>query len=143
MQTFKLALLLAVLNIATLTYADSISANEMLLLACMHGPDNSEGVKTALEKNADINVQDESSGQTCLMAATLRGKLNIVKHMLEQGADPSIGEAQGYTPPHGAAFQGRADVMHFLADSGLDVNEFHSDGFAPIHRYVRVENMTD
>ena len=68
------------------------------------------------------------------MASVLRGKINIVKYLLEAGADPSIGEASGYTPPHGAGFQGRPDVMSLLIDSGLDVNVYHDDGFLPIHR---------
>ena len=68
------------------------------------------------------------------MASVLRGKINIVKHLLALGADTSIGEQQGYTPPHGAAFQGRPDVMKALIDAGLDVNEYHSDGYVPLHR---------
>ena len=69
------------------------------------------------------------------MAATLRGKLNIVKYLLESGADASIGERDGFTPPHGAAFQGRPDVMGALIAAGLDVNSYHEkDGFLPLHR---------
>ncbi len=87
-----------------------------------------------LYKGADINTKDEKSGQTALMAAVLRGKYNIVKYLLEAGADTTIGERMGYTPPHGAAFQGRPDVMRLLIDAGLDVHEYHNDGFAPLHR---------
>ena len=79
-------------------------------------------------------MKDEESGQTPLMASVLRGKINIVKHLLSVGADTSIGENQGYTPPHGAAFQGRADAMKVLIDAGLDVNTYHNDGFVPLHR---------
>lgn len=68
------------------------------------------------------------------MASVLRGKINIVKHLLTSGADTSIGEKDGYNPPHGAAFQGRADVMEVLIEAGLDVNEYHEDGFVPLHR---------
>jgi ankyrin repeat protein len=69
------------------------------------------------------------------MAAVLRGKANIVFHLLKAGADPMIGESSGYHPPHGAAFQGRPDIMQILIDHGLDVNTFHSgDGFLPLHR---------
>ena len=85
-------------------------------------------------KGADINAKHEQSGQTALMAAVLRGKINIVSYLLKAGADPMIGENNGYHPPHGAAFQGRPDVMQTLIDYGLDVNSFHSDGFLPFHR---------
>jgi ankyrin repeat protein len=68
------------------------------------------------------------------MASVLRGKNNIVKYLLKAGADPMVGEKNGYNPPHGAAFQGRPDVMQTLIDFGLDVNSFHADGFVPFHR---------
>ena len=68
------------------------------------------------------------------MASCLRGKINIVKYLLESGADPSIPEGAGYTPPHGAAFQGRPDVMKTLIEFGIDVNVPHGDGFVPLHR---------
>ena len=85
-------------------------------------------------KGAEINHRQEHSGQTPLFAAVLRGKTNIVKYLLSQGADTSITEIDGYTLVHGAAFQGRPAVMDVLLDHGLDVNTFHNDGFLPIHR---------
>jgi len=109
---------------------------EDLIAACItgRGIDIVEDVKNALEKGADINEQHERSGQTPLMAATLRGKINIVKYLLSEGADLTIPERQGYTPAHGAAFQGRPDVMKVLIDAGADVNVKHEDGFFPLHR---------
>ncbi len=85
-------------------------------------------------QGANINVKDERSGQTPLMAAVLRGKINIVKYLISVGADTTVGEAKGYTAPHGAAFQGRPDVMETLIEAGLDVNSYHEDGFVPLHR---------
>lgn len=98
------------------------------------GVDNVEAVKAALARGADINAKEVESGQTALMASCLRGKINIVKYLLEAGADTSIGEGTGYTPPHGAAFQGRPDVMEALIEAGVDVNVPHKDGFVPLHR---------
>ena len=115
---------------------DKSEANSQLLAACMSpkGEDDVDAIRAALKLGADINVQDEQSGQTCLMAAVLRDKINIVRLLFKLGADHTIGERQGYTPVHGAAFQGRPDVMHFLNQVGLDVNHVHEDGFSPIHR---------
>lgn len=137
LKTILISLLsLHVLIVNADTEAKDGAANEALLAACMSPPevDEPENVRAALEQNADINIQEPQSGQTCLMAATLRGKINIVKFLFEMGADSSIGEQQGYTPQHGAGFQGRAEVMKFLATQGVDISQFHADGFAPIHR---------
>ena len=82
-----------------------------------------------------MNHQDTISGQTPLMGAVLRGKVGIVRHLLDIKVDVTIGEKQGFTPPHGAAFQGRADVMKMLIDHGIDVNvPHHEDGFNPLIR---------
>jgi ankyrin repeat protein len=49
-----------------------------------------------LEKRVDINVRGQG-GQTPLMHAVLGGKEKSVKVLLEEGADVSIGETDGYT----------------------------------------------
>ena len=79
-------------------------------------------------------MKDERSEQSALMAAVLRGKESIVKYLIAAGADVTLAERGGYTPPHGAAFQGRATVMQMLIDHGLDVNPKHEDEFVPFHR---------
>ena len=38
------------------------------------------------------------------MAASLAGSADAVDFLLRVGADPNIGEKDGYTPPHGAGF---------------------------------------
>jgi len=128
---------LRVFLVAAETEANDIAAaNIALLAACMsdRGVDEPESVRAALDQNADINTQDPPSGQTCLMAATLRGKIEIVKYLFKMGADPTIGEQMSYTPQHGAGFQGRAEIMKYLGSQGMDLNHFHGDGFAPLHR---------
>ena len=109
-----------------------------LLSACMgpRGEDPVDKVEEALEDGADINVQDGKSGQTPLMAAVLRGKVEIVKFLLEKGADVTIGEHNGYTPAHGAGFQGRKEIMQILHQHGdIDViHDVHEDGYLPFHR---------
>jgi ankyrin repeat protein len=87
-----------------------------------------------LARTIDINARDDASGQTCLMASVLRGKKLTVELLLFQGADPSVAEKDGYTPPHGAAFQGRTNVMAVLHEYGLSKQEYHADGYLPFHR---------
>eukprot|EP00462_Mataza_sp_D1_P020207 CAMPEP_0175138470 /NCGR_PEP_ID=MMETSP0087-20121206/10369_1 /TAXON_ID=136419 /ORGANISM="Unknown Unknown, Strain D1" /LENGTH=194 /DNA_ID=CAMNT_0016421381 /DNA_START=18 /DNA_END=602 /DNA_ORIENTATION=+ len=98
-------------------------------------PEDVEKVKELLAKGADLNGKHPDSGQTPVMAATLGGRLEILKYLMSQGADPSIGEMMGYTPMHGVGFQGRWEVGEYLiTEHNLDPNDFHEDGFAPLHR---------
>ena len=56
-----------------------------------------ERLQKLLEQRPDLlNTQESGSGQTLLMAATLAGQPDVVKHLLRAGADATIGEMQGY-----------------------------------------------
>lgn len=108
---------------------------ERLVLAARH--EDVKAMKKLLEKHDDIlNMRHPETGQTVLMTSTLSGKTKSVEYLLTTaGADPSIAEKDGYTPPHGAGFQGRVDAMRILHRFGLDVMEPHDgDGFTPFHR---------
>jgi len=92
-------------------------------------------LQSALAKDpSSLNAQHPTSKQTPLMAATLAGRTEAASYFLKAGADVSIAEKDGYTPPHGAGFQGRPSIMALLIASGVDVNEYHEDGFSPLHR---------
>ena len=101
----------------------------------------STGDATLLKNNlaqdaSSLNVRG-SGGQTPLMAACLHGHAECVLLLLEAGADPNIGEDQGYTCLHGAGFQGRASVIRAIASSRFSEivpNNAHEDGFSPVHR---------
>merc|ERR1719221_1943665 len=69
-----------------------------------------------------------------MMAATLAGAEKSVEYLLEQKADATIGEKDGYTPFHGAGFQGRAAVAKHLLAHRLDPSDRHRDGSTPLHR---------
>ena len=43
-----------------------------------------------------------------------KGREQAVSHLLDLGADTTIGEQDGYTPMHGAGFQGRAEVDNLV-----------------------------
>jgi ankyrin repeat protein len=57
-----------------------------------------------------LNTQDQV-GQTPLMAAVMAGSLEAADMLLKLGADPLIGEVDGYTPMHAAAFQGNLSFV--------------------------------
>lgn len=147
-----LVLILLCVVTQTVHASDRTEAEELgearLLSACK-APAESDAVEVVMDALADgahIDVQDRKTGQTPLMAASLRGKVAIVTYLLEQGADVTIGENQGYTPAHGAGFQGRVAIMEALQKHGVDVlHDKHQDGFLPFHRacWGREERHTE
>lgn len=138
--SFRTILTLTALLLATTAKSQVANQEELdkeLWAHCTstRGMDDVDGVKKAVAKGANVNHQDEVSGQTPLMGAVLRGKVGIVRHLLDIKADVTIGERSGYTPAHGAAFQGRPKVMMMLIEHGIDVNvPHHGDGYNPLMR---------
>ncbi|KAJ8609952.1 hypothetical protein CTAYLR_008081 [Chrysophaeum taylorii] len=97
--------------------------------------DDVDRIKAALKAGAEIDAKSPKFGdQTPLMHATLQGKVNAAKFLLDRGADVTIGEKDGYTPMHGAGYQGRAPLVKLLASKGVPVDEAHADGYTPIQR---------
>ena len=93
------------------------------------------GASRILNQNEDLlNKRMDSTGYTPLMLSSLSGSHDVVKFLLDRGADPSIAENDGYTPMHGAAFQGQAAVIKVLLEYGIDPSDVHKDGYRPIHR---------
>jgi len=96
-------------------------------------------VLSALEQGARIDENREAfvgvGLQTPLVSASLRGYDRVVRVLIENGADASVPEKDGFTVWHAAAFQGRTDVLVVLDE--LDVPGYGispADGFTPLHR---------
>lgn len=62
---------------------------------------NMEIVKALLAAGSDVNEQ-ATDGTTPLLAAVVRGHIDLARYLLDQGADPNADFA-GYTPLHWAA----------------------------------------
>ena len=74
------------------------------------------------------------SGFTALMyAAGVAGRAEMVGWLLDNGADPNLGDSRGRVPLFEAAFYGRVDVMGLLLDGGADVDGTDVWGLAPLH----------
>ncbi|KAK2120047.1 hypothetical protein P7K49_001433 [Saguinus oedipus] len=68
-------------------------------------------VQLLVERHADVDKQDSVHGWTALMQATYHGNKEIVKYLLNQGADVTLRAKNGYT-----AF----DLVMLLNDPGLN-----------------------
>ncbi|KAF8733899.1 hypothetical protein HU200_014754 [Digitaria exilis] len=79
------------------------------------------------ELGFDINVGSSETGVTALHAAALDGKLDTVRYLLDNGADPNKKDEPGEVPLHCAAKYGHDEVTRLLLSRGasVDVVYFH------------------
>ncbi|CAL4926677.1 unnamed protein product [Urochloa decumbens] len=84
------------------------------------------------ELGFDINVGSSETGVTALHAAALDGKLDTVRYLLDNGADPNKKDEPGEVPLHCAAKYGHDEVTKLLLSRGasVDVAYFHG---TPLH----------
>jgi len=69
-------------------------------------------VKKFIEYGADVN--EMSNGLTPLMFAARYNKVEIVKYLLERGADKSIKDDRGYTAAQYAEFSNSQEALTYL-----------------------------
>ena len=110
---------------------------EVILSAVSNFPSNA--ARGALSK-MEINASDQS-GRTILMIAARAGKRDLVAWLLERGADPNAGNANGttalmYAKTHAFA-SGNTDVLDLLIENGTDINQTDSHGLTVLS-YVKV-----
>lgn len=81
-------------------------------------------------KNPDI--QDNINARP-LEVAFHFGHADIVRLLLEHGADPNIRDTVGLSPLHWLSRWGRVDIVRLLLDAGADVNIGGINGNTPLH----------
>ena len=96
--------------------------------------DNISEVKNSIEQGADINFHDSRmEGVTALHEASRKGNVEIVKYLLQNGADINSKNHMGLTPLHIAAFCGENSLVTTLIENGADVNAEAKDNLTPLH----------
>jgi ankyrin repeat protein/L-ascorbate metabolism protein UlaG (beta-lactamase superfamily) len=91
-----------------------------------------ERIEILLEEDpALLNSLDENN-MTPLNTAALNGHPELVKVLLEKGADISIGDMDNSQPIHCAAISGNIEVAELLLAHGADVNEKDYNGATPL-----------
>jgi len=70
-------------------------------------------------------------GETPLWAAAIAGKTEMVRYLLDMGADPNVAAFRGATPLHAAVQRGRHDVVPLLLAAGADAERRDAGGRRP------------
>ena len=66
---------------------------------------------------------------------------DIIRFLLDSGADVNYRTKSGFTPLYHAVQKENLDIVRLLDQSGADVNYQTSDGFTPLHCAVQKENL--
>jgi len=90
------------------------STGRTALIYCSTGP-FPETVELLLERDAGINVADNDENFTALMYAAAEGNLEVVKILLEHGADKTMQDIDGDNAESFARQAGHTAVADFLS----------------------------
>jgi tetratricopeptide (TPR) repeat protein len=107
-----------------------VSAN--LILAARDG--NLVNVNAALTEGADINAKMPPIGRTALIWASEQGHVEVVKLLLQKGANVDEKNFTGGTALMAALEQGQIEIIKLLIGKGADVNIKDINGATPLRK---------
>lgn len=90
-----------------------------------------KGVESLLKRGVNPNAVIDQWGENALMHAVSNGNGEMVRALLEAGADPDL-KGRGFTPLGMAALQGHVRIVRQLLKAGADVDRKSNDGNTPI-----------
>ncbi len=88
---------------------------------------NTDIIKMALEKGAEVDCEDKD-GQTPLMRAANNGRIEAVRLLLQAGADVK----RNCLPLNASAASGNTDITKMLLEKGAEVDCEDKDGVTPL-----------
>lgn len=105
--------------------------NNKLIDAAKSG--SSADIEAALADGADINAKDVGNGITALIWASQNGHIDVVKVLLDKGADINIKNSNGVTSLIMAIQNSSMDIVKLLLDKGAEVNTVRpNDSVTPL-----------
>jgi ankyrin repeat protein len=76
---------------------------------------NHEMAELLLAYGADVNIQERKEGFTPLMYAAIKDDRKMLELLTSHGADPTVGDVDGYTTYHYLAARGNNSATRLLA----------------------------
>ncbi|HEY9151462.1 MAG TPA: ankyrin repeat domain-containing protein [Anaerolineales bacterium] len=123
-----------------LVNAYSDDGYQPLGLACFFG--NLETARYLINSGARVNSPSQNEmNVTPLHSAAAGGHTELVKLLLEHGANPNAVQKSGFTPLHAAAQNGDVQSIHALLFHGADADIKSAEGKTPLD-YAAEGNKT-
>lgn len=94
-------------------------------------------------RGGDLNKSMNPSGETPLHLASSLMNSNLLKSLLEAGAQPASTTRSGATALHAAITAGRAENVKLLLAAGADPGAEDATSNAPLHFSVRLEDPVE
>lgn len=111
----------------------------LLMIASQNG--NKPAVEMLVRKDADLHRCEAISGHSALLIASKYGHYEIVKHLIDEGADPEIRDKFGFTPILMAITENRIDVLATLLGYGVLLERRDDNYDTPILAAIRCNNL--
>ena len=117
----------------------SPSAGSLLIDAAKAG--NRSIVLTALQSQADPNTSESTYGWTALHYAASAGNIEMMKALIDAGANINAQNKEGHTPLYKAVWNSRIAAVQELISSKANVNLPCNVGNTPLHSAVIAANV--
>jgi len=91
-----------------------------------------EDLKSHIRTGEDVNAVSEEDGSHPIDLATLAGRTDAVRYLLEQGARVNDADEDGDTALHKASFFGQVEIATMLLEAGADPNVKNQKGATPL-----------
>ncbi len=92
----------------------------------------SEVENIVLYSARDVVDSRDGFGRTALMVAARYGELEIVRFLINNGADVNYEDNDGWTALKFAAGEGKLEIVKFLINNGADVNAKDNNGWTAL-----------
>lgn len=115
---------------------DDIGQRETTLHCGVYG-NNPEVIELLIKAGVSVNSLDQPGKQTPLYYAALNQKVNMVKHLIEHGAEVNVQDASNVTPLHHAITSQNNEIIRMLIEKGasLEAKTLGND-LTPLHMAV-------